>query len=183
MKKAIVIGIALLAVLCVFSAVAEGVTFTTQYFTVELPEGWESTVNEKPEKDPEDGSIELGSFYSPENESLIFGAYLVYYEEMKDVSLWSSDASEIQDYADAVKEALADYHPEYLDTVMAGKIPFVLFRCTDKDGEFIYADTITNGNAIEFEACVIDLNEKLCPVTDQRIEQIKTILASFKPVT
>ena len=183
MKKVVVIAVALLAVLCIFTAAAEGVTFKTQYFTVELPEGWEVSVNDKLEKDPEDGSIELGTFFSPEDESLAFGAYLLYYEEMKDLSLWSSGADELQDYIDAVKEALADCNPEYLDTVMAGKIPFVLFRCTDKDGEFIYADTITNGNAIEFEACVIDPDEKFCPVTDQHIETIKTILASFKPVT
>ena len=182
MKKGVIIVIALLAVLCIFAAAAEGVTFKTEYFTMELPEGWEFT-NEKQEPDSENGSIELGSFYSPDAEGLVFGAYLVYYEDLKNVSLWSSDANELQDYVDAVKEDLADFNPEYLDTVMAGKIPFVLFRCTDKDGEFIYADTITNGNAIEFEACVIDPDEKLCPVTDQHIEAIKTILASFKPVT
>jgi hypothetical protein len=182
MKKGIVIIIALLAVLCIFTASAEGVTFKTEYFSMELPEGWEFT-NEKQEPDSKDGSIELGSFWSPDNESLAFGVYLVYYEDLKNVSLWSSDANELQDYVEAVKEDLAEFRPEYLDTVMAGKIPFVLFRCTDEDGDFIYADTITNGNAIQFEAGVLDLNDKYCPVTDQHIDMIKTILASFKPAT
>ena len=63
---------------------------------------------------------------------------------------------------------------------MAGNVPFVLIRCADDEGEYVYADTITNGYSIQFEAFMAD-EENIQPLTDEAIEQFKTILATFKP--
>ena len=62
----------------------------------------------------------------------------------------------------------------------AGKIPFVLIRCEDEESEYIYADTVTNGYSIQFEAFMAD-GENFHPLTDEAIEQFRTILTTFKP--
>ena len=83
---------------------------------------------------------------------------------------------------DILLEEFADANPEMIGTVTVGKIPLVLIRGADKDGEFVYADTMTNGYAIEFEFYVTDdEGDQQLPITDEHIVQIETILASFEP--
>lgn len=184
MKKTILTLLALLLAVSVFTAAAEGALFTTQYFTMELPEGWETDMDVQ-EDDPEDDAVPLGVFGDTSKDvGIISEVYLLYYEDLKNISLWSSDADELQAYADAVMEDLRDDKPEYLGTVMAGNIPFVLFKGTDEESEYLYADTITNGNSIQFYAYVNDIDgEQYFPVTDEYIEQFKTVLATFKPAS
>ena len=181
MKKLIAmilsLALALPAFLC---AAAEGVTFTTPYYTLTLPEGWEIDMSET---GPEDGYEYLGCFYSPEDTGLAVYAFLEYYEEYKDVSLWNADEDDIREYAEIALEDLADDNPVFLGTVSAGSVPFVLIRGADADGDYLYADTMTNGYAIIFEACVLDYDENQYPVTDKHIEQFRTILATLSPVT
>ena len=67
---------------------------------------------------------------------------------------------------------------------MAGKIPLILIKGVDKDGEFLYADTMTNGYAIEFQVIHIDDNtDNQYPITAEQIELFKSILSTFQPVT
>jgi len=155
-------------------------TFTTKYFTLELPEGWEIDMDDL-EEDSEEGMEALGMFGGADEDIvLVAGAYLVYYEELKDFSSWNASEDEIEEYKDFMMEALEDDKPEYLGTVMAGSIPFILIRCEDEETEYLYADTVTNGNVIQIEAYMAD-DEKFYPLTDEAIEQFKTILATFKP--
>ena len=42
---------------------------------------------------------------------------------------------------------------------------------------------MTNGHAIQIEAYVTDSKEKIYPLTEENIEQFKSILATFVPVT
>lgn len=182
MKKLLAVIIASALLLSIVSAMADPVTFTTKYFTMELPEGWEIDT-ESLKDESEENAEALGLFAAPDEIGLVAAAYLVYYENLKNLALWSSDADELQAYADAVMEDYADDNPVWLGTVSAGSIPFVLIKGTDEDGEYLYADTITNGYAIEFMAYVTDSEgEKYYPMTDEYIEQFKTILTSFKPV-
>ena len=113
---------------------------------------------------------------------LLGGTYLVYYEDLKDIALWNASEEQLKEYADLLLEEFADANPELIGTVTAGKIPLVLIRAADKDGEFVYADTVTNGYSIQFEFYATDTDgDKDLPLTDEHIEQIKTILASFVP--
>ncbi len=115
---------------------------------------------------------------------MIVEAYLVFYEELKDVSLWNYSDAELKDYTDSLLEEFEDDDPKYLDTVMVGQIPFVLIKATDEDGEYLYADTMTNGYAIELCAYVTDEDaETMYPITEKHIEQFKSILATFQPVS
>lgn len=182
MKKLLAVIIASALILSIVSAMADPVTFTTKYFTMELPEGWEIDT-ESLKNESEENAEALGAFAAPDEIGLVAVAYLIYYENLKNLALWSSDANELQAYADAIMEEYADDNPVWLGTVSAGSIPFVLIKGTDEDGEYLYADTITNGYAIEFMAYVTDSEgEKYYPLTDEYIEQFKTILTSFKPV-
>ena len=175
-----VVAVLMLSTVC--AAAAEGVTFKTPYFTLQLPDGW---VTDYEDLEKEEGMEGLGFFGEDAEIGLIAGAYLVYYEDLKDLALWSSDAEEMQAYIEAVLEDFKDDNPEYLDTVMAGKIPIVLIKATDAAGEYLYADTMTNGYAIQIEAFVTDNSdeEKSYPLTEEKIEQFKSILATFVPVT
>ena len=163
-------------------AFADGVTFSTAYFSLELPDGWEIDTDDL---EKTDDSEELGFFGGETGEGFLTGgACLVYYENLKDISLWNASEEELKDYEDALLEDFEKNNPRLIGTVMAGQIPLVIIRGDDDEGEFVYADTITNGYAIEFEFYVTgDDNEKLLPITDQHIEQIKTILATFRPAS
>ena len=169
----------LLAAVC--GAAADGVTFSTAYFTLQLPDGWAVDTDDL---EKEEGRECLGAFGDSAETGLVGVVYLVYYEDLKNVALWSSDESELQAYTESLLEEFADDKPESLGTVMAGRIPLVLIRGTDEDGEYLYADTLTNGYAIEFMAFSTDSEgEKLYPITEEQISQFRTILSTFQPVT
>ncbi len=183
----------------VCTAMADGVTFSTKYFTLQLPDGWETetapeSTEEDEEEDPDDAldpemdqeseqaQETLGFFGEPSDEGLVAAAYLVYYKEMKDVKLWDASEEELKEYTDGLLKDLEDVKPELIGVVKADKVPLVLIKGSDEDGEFLYADTVTNGYAIEFEFYISDAEgEKQLPFTDAQIEQVKTILATFKP--
>ncbi len=170
--------ILILAAVC--TATAEGNTFTTQYFTLQLPEGWTIDTEDLGE---EDGDQELG-YFGEEKSGLLIGAYIIYYEDYKDVSLWSMSESELKNYVEDLMDDLEARHVEWIETVMAGNIPIVLLRAEDYEGEFIYAETMTNGYTIHFQAIRTDeYAEETFPLTDEDIETLKGILATFQPVT
>ncbi len=168
--------------LCVAQAALADQTFSTKYFTLGLPDEWIIDTEDLEEYSDENVEV-LGFLGEPDEIGLFVLVYLSYYEDLKDISLWNSDASEIQLYADAVLEDLEDDRPVYLGAVMAGSIPFVLFRAEDEDGEYLYADTMTNGYAIVFLAYVTDEDGNQYPLSDSNIEDFRNILATFQPVT
>lgn len=186
MKRLFSLILAVVLVLSVAcAAAAEGVTFTTQYFTLQLPDNWETDYEDLQKEDDEE---DLGYFYDTAEIGLVGAAFLVYYEQLKDISLFNENEETIQEYIDAITEELEEYKPQYLETVTAvpdagmKAIPIVLFKVADDEGDFIYADTITNGYSIQFEFYVTDAEgEKMYPITDEYIELIKTILATLKP--
>jgi hypothetical protein len=180
MKRLISLMIAAALFLTAACAAADGVKFSTDYFTLDLPNNWE--IDTEGLEQQEDGEKSLGFFYDNENIGLIGAAYLVYYEELKDFALWNASEAEVKDYADALLEEFEGKKAELVGVINAGKIPLVLVKCTDDDGEFLYADTITNGYAIEFEFYVMDADGKtMYPITEQHIEQVKTVLATLQP--
>lgn len=182
MKRLISLSLALLLVLSACCALAE-VEFTTKYFTIPLPDGWKADTDTSDVKQDEDSEF-LGIFYEDKVKGLVVEAYLVYYEELKNVSLWNSDFADMPDYFNDVMKAFEDENPENLGIVKAGSIPFVLIKATDKDGEYLYAETVTNGYAIQFAAYVTDEKaQESFPLQDADIAQFKAILEAFKPVT
>lgn len=183
MKKLTALLLAFALVLCAVSSLAEGNVFTTKYFTLTLPDTWD--IGTDPAEESEDGEEDLGYFYDAVNEiGLTVSVYMDFFEEMKTVSLWNADEATLKDYTDMLLEELGEDRPVSLGTVMAGNIPFVVIRGTDEYGDYLYAETMTNGYAIEIEAIVTDPDGyKVYPLTDAHIEQFKNILLSFVPVT
>ena len=169
-----------LALAAVCTAAAEQ-TFTTSYFTLQLPNDW---LIETEDLESEEGEECLGYFGGPADIDVSAGVYLVYYENYKDVSLWNLSETELKAYTDDLLEELADAKPELIEIVKAGTIPLILIKGADKEGEFLYAETMTNGYAIEFEFYVTDPEGKVFyPMTDGYIEQIKNILSTLQPAT
>lgn len=180
MKKLLAIVLSLLLTLSIVSAMAGGVTFTTKYFTMELPEGWEIDTSD-PQHDEKEHIEDLGIFYKTEGTGLSVEACVQYVEDMKSIALWNSNADELKEYAEDIMEVFEEDHPVYLDTIKANGIPFVLIKATDKDGEYLYADTVSNGYIIIFYVYVIGEDDSYLPLTDEHIEEFKTILSTFKP--
>ncbi len=178
MKRAFSLVLALVLALSVSLSLAEGNTFQTKYFTLTIPDGW--TADYTVEEAGEDVEL-LGSFATPDMPGLMVESAMVYEEELKDFALWNSDSEDVQSYIEALLELFEEDNPVYLDTVMAGKIPFVMMRCEDEESQYIYIDTMTNGYTIEFVASVSD-DEKYYPISDADIEQLKAIFATFQPV-
>lgn len=168
-----------LVLAAVGAALAADVTLTTKYFTLTLPSGWEIQTDDL---DTEEGLESLGYAGAPEEPGLVIGAFLQYDEESAGTSLWNASEKELEDYAKLLMEDFQDEKPEYIGTVNAGNIPFVLIKAADEESEYLYADTLSNGYYIMIEAYVMDDN-KFYPLTDEHIEQFKSILATFVPVT
>lgn len=170
-----VLLISILAVLAVSSAFADQ-QLKTSYYTMMLPDDWDiEAVNEK------DGEAEILAYFAePDDIGIVVEAGIIYYEDWKDFSLWNADKSEVQEYVDTIMEDFQDDEPEFLDIVNAGSIPFVLIRAKDSDGDYLYADTMSNGYAVIFMVYVTD-GDIVYPITDKHIEQIKNILATFQP--
>ena len=172
---------ALSAVCCAASAEE---TFKTPYFTLTLPNGWLIDTSEADAAVNKNGEQYLGIFGDYAAIGLVVEADLARYDELKEISLWNYSEAELKDYADSVMEEFEGEHPEYLGVVKAGQIPFVLIKATDEDGDYLYADTMTNGYAIMLCAYVTDEDaETMYPITEKHIEQFKSILATFQPVS
>ena len=181
MKRLLSLVLALILLAGVSVASAKEVTFETAYFTLTLPSGWE--VENESEKADEDLEF-LGVCYENRSKFMAIFAYLVYYEDLKDISLWDADDSQLEVYAQAVLEDYADDNPEWIDTIIVGSIPFILIHAEDEDGEYLYADTMTNGYAIQLEAMILDDDfEKQYPITEGDLALFQSIIETFQPVT
>ena len=175
----ILLTAAILALAAACTAAADGLTFSNKYFSLQLPDNWEIDTEDLETKE---GEETLGYFGETSEIALVGAAYLVYYENLKDTALWNASEEELKEYTEALLEDLADVKPELVGTVNAGRIPLVLIKGSDSDGEFLYADTVTNGYAIEFEFYVTDTEgEKQYPITEEHIEQVRKILSTFQP--
>ena len=185
MKRLISLAFALmLALSAVCCAEAAEKTFKTAYFTLKLPNGWDFDTEDADRAMDEDGMQYLGYFGENKAIGMFVEAYLVLYEDLQDFSLWNADEDEMQAYAEAVMEDYAEDDPEDLGIVMAGNIPFVLIKGTDEDGEYLYADTMTNGFAIIMIAYVLDEDgESQYSISRKYVEQFKSILETFQPVS
>lgn len=187
MKRTISLVFALVfALSALWGAALAEETFITPHFTLPLPDGWISDTTEADQEFDEEGIQYLGVLYEDKAVGLVVKAYLQIYEDWKDVSLWNADDATIKEFADALMDEYPEDHPEYLGVLMAGKIPFVMIRGEDKDGEYVYAETMTNGNAVLLFAFVADEegnSSSSYPLTGEYIELLKTIVKSFLPVT
>ena len=179
MKRFMSVLLAAILTLSAMSALAD-VTFKTDYYTLTMPDEWVVDTDNL-EADSLDGMDALGYLYAPGELGLAISAYLMRFEDEEGVSLWNAEEAEIQEYADAVVEDYSDDQAVLLDIIKANGVPFVLIRGTDMYGDYLYADTLTDSYAIEFIAYYTDMDGKPYPLTDEAIEQFKSILASFVP--
>ena len=92
MKRLISLLAAAVLLLTAACAAADGVKFSTTYFTMELPEGWEIDTEDL---EKEEGEESLGFFGESSDIGLGGAAYLVYYEELKDFALWNASEDEV----------------------------------------------------------------------------------------
>lgn len=181
MKRAFTLLLtALLLALPACAAMAEaGQTFSTDYYSLTVPQDWQIDTSNL---EKEENFQLLGDLLSPDDPGLVIEAGLAHYGEMSDVSLWNADETAMQEYIDVVLEELEDDRPEYAETLNIGGIPFIVIKAEGEDGPYAYIDTMTNGYAVIFYAYVAGTDDDaLLPMSDADWEQVKAILATFKP--
>ena len=120
----------------VCSAAAEGLVFSTDYYSLTLPENW---IIDTEDLTSSEEAQELGHFYDSGEVGLLVSAYLVRLEDTEGQPVWSAETGMAQEYVDLVLADFEDSHPEYLGTVLAGEVPFLLIKGGDNYGEFLYA--------------------------------------------
>ena len=171
---------ALLLAMPACAALAEaGQTFSTDYYTLTIPQDWGIDTSDL---EKEEGYEELGNLYSPEIPGLVREAGLVYYSDLSDISLWNADDDTMQDYIDGVLEELAEDKPQYKTTLKVNNIPFVVVSAESADGPYYYIDTMTNGYAVVFYAYNAGTDgDALLPMSDDDWAQVEAILTTFKP--
>ena len=161
---------------------ADNVVFENEYYTLTLPSDWRIDLSDAGVD--EDGEYEdLGFLYSREDDGLAIEAGLEYYENMKDVSLWDMSAEELEAHVEELLKVYEFDDAAYLDTVYAGAIPFVIIHCEDEDGEYYYAETVTNGYVVNFYAYALDWESNYLPLRAKHLDVFRSILKSFEPVT
>ena len=176
----ILLALALLAAMACPALGEAANTFSTAYYTLTLPEGW--TI-ETSDLDKEENSEELGALYDPNDPGMVLEAGLIYYKDLDDITLWNADENTMQAYIDAILSDFEEDNPEYVTTLNAGAIPFIVIRAEDDDGPYYYIDTMTNGYAVVFYAyCASSDSDATLPLTDADWAQIEQILSTFQPV-
>ena len=102
-------------------------------------------------------------------------------EGYEGVSLYSATADDRDAYVQDTLDAFADDQAELVQTVeLDNGIPFYIFSMEDSDGPYYYAETIANGNSLNFCCYYADANTAL---DDALLGKLVTLLKTFKPVT
>ena len=188
MKRIVSLVFALVLVLSALcGAAAAEKTFKTAYFTLKLPNGWDfDTEDTGVEEDDEYWREEyLGACYEDKEIGMVLTAYYVYYKDgdLKDIQMWNANDEELQEYEEEILDIYRDDDAESLGIVKADRIPFILIKVTDQDGEYMYAHTMANGYAIMFYAWIEGADgETIYPITDKHAKQFKNILETLQPV-
>lgn len=101
-------------------------------------------------------------------------------DEYAGFSLTDATDAEKQAYLAEVLASFADQSPALVGTVTAGSgVPFYLFSMEDSDGEYYYAETILDGNSVNF--CCYYYDATVVPDT-MLLSNLKTVLSTYTPV-
>ena len=182
MKKFFIIVAAFLLVfslVCGALAEGEGVVFRTDYYTLELPEGWK-VEGPDPENDLEK-SKELGYFQGPADVDITVAAGASKHFNPERVAPYAGEQGAAA-YTELILEFFKEKSVEYLGTVTVGDIPFILVKYAEDELTCLDVSAVVNNEEIEFIVYIAD-KDNFYSITDEAIEQFKTILETFKPVT
>ena len=176
MKRGFFAILALL--LCLALTAKADQTFATRYFTLTIPDAWETDfdglISDKTKWD-------LGYIYP--SDTLCIRAELQYYEAWNDFSLWRADKAGMDEYTQALLDDYKEYLPKLTNTLFVGRIPFLLLELHDREGIFYWAETMTNGYAVGFECYGLsDDLKSYRDVTDAELEHFVETLKTFQPV-
>jgi hypothetical protein len=153
MKKFIAVLLSLSMALALAAAGADTYTVDAHY-TVEYPD----TMALDDTAHADESTQNNVWLFMLEGEGFLIDAYLTTLENYDpDFSLSAAGEAGIQAYLDEVTEAFSDRSPEAAGSVITdGGIPFYIFRLTDADGPYLYAETIENGVGVNFICYYVD---------------------------
>ena len=179
MKRTVSMILALAMVLGL-AAGAAAETFTTTYYTLELPDDWTGITEGMEDLGLEDAKT-VAAFAAPDEVGLAVYSVVTDAAGLDNAETWNTGEEEMKAYAEQAAADLEADSTEFLGVVKAGEVSFILISATDEEGAFLYAETLTGGNTLMFFAYVVSEDGAQYPLTEEYTEEFRSILETFRP--
>lgn len=101
-------------------------------------------------------------------------------EDLAGVTLFTMEELERQDYVDYMLDAYSDSGIELVGSMNVSEynIPFYFFTAEDSEGEYLFAQTLVQGKAIDF---AIYYNDASLDVDQNLVDALSELLNTFVP--
>ena len=101
-------------------------------------------------------------------------------EDLAGVTLFTLEDEKRLEYVDFMLEAFEDDDIRYIGTLNASEydIPFYFFTATDSEGQYLFAQTVVKGKAIEF---AIYYNDASKDVDQSLLDALCVLVETFVP--
>lgn len=152
-------------------------TFSNEYFQIYLPGDWVIDLSSVADYY---GKLDLGFAYSGDK-SMLLEAYLNFYSEWAQDSLWINDAS-FEDYLIVLMDDFKNESPEMISKFYAGKYPGALLKLTGDYGTYLFGEIMINAYAYSFYFYLLNEDDTVnSNITQDEIELFQSILETFIP--
>ncbi|HPF86870.1 MAG TPA: hypothetical protein PK537_02315 [Candidatus Limiplasma sp.] len=173
MKKliAVLLALTMAAALCATAAAA---TYTAgDYYAITYPDELLLDDTSYAENNTEDDAW----LFMLEGDDFIIDAYWMTLAEYADFSLSNANAVDEQMYLNEIASTFAEENPELLSTVATDSgLVFYVFRMTDDEGVYLYAEVIENGVCANFVCYYFDAEPD-----EALLQTLETVLQSVAP--
>ncbi|NLI22923.1 MAG: hypothetical protein GX418_15420 [Clostridiales bacterium] len=173
MKKLAALSLALLLALSLTAATAE--TYAAgSYYTIDYPE----TLTLDNTSYTDESSADYEWLFMLTGEDYLIDASLSPVSDYEGFSLYSATEDEKQAYVEDTLSAYSDESAVLTDTLTTGEgVPFYIFTMEDSDGVYLYAETIANGQSVNF-CCYY--NDGSAAPDDTLLGYLRTVLETFR---
>lgn len=177
MKKLAALALALLMALSLTSAFAQ--TYTAiNYYTIDYDEN-DLTLDDT--SYTSENTADSQWLFMLSNDEYIIDASIDAVDGYEGFSLFSASQADRDSFVSDTLDSFSDENAALVKTVeLSGGIPFYIFSMDNSDGPYYYAETIANGNSVNFCCYYVDASAAL---DDALLAHLVELLNTFKPVT
>lgn len=175
MKKLAALALTLLLALSLTAAYAQTYTAGT-YYTVEYSDDLTLDNTSYTEDNTEDSSW----LFMLSNDQYIIDAGIDVADGYEGFSLYNASEADRAAYQEDMLDAYADENIKLIQTLdLPSGVPFYIYSIEDSDGDYYYAETIANGNSVNFCCYYADAGVAL---DDALLANLVKVLNTFQPV-
>jgi len=173
MKKLAALSLALLMTLSL--TVASAATYTAgNAYTIDYPD----TLTLDNTSYTDESTSDYTWLFMLSNDDYLIDASISPATGYEGFSLYNASDADKQSYVDDTLDAYYDANAVLVDSLTVdGNIPFYVFSMEDSDGVYYYAETLANGNSINFSCYYNDGNAAL---DDTLLANFEAVLKTFR---